>query len=153
MRKNEKLVEIVIVLCLVFLMTLSVIAAEQKFHKHSSIFGAPLLLLLNEWFESHHTFSPLVKLLAFLSFKCHARNEEEDEGQLRRLRGSVQVGFDPPGLSFPCLSGCRLSPQLSIARSKNHCSPRVQRHPTALPLSGFIGLLSHRPLLRCLPNI
>ena len=32
-------------------MTLSVIAAEQKFHKHSSIFSALLLLLLNEWFE------------------------------------------------------------------------------------------------------
>jgi len=49
--KLVALVEIVIVLCPVFLMTLSVIAAEQKFHKHSSIFSALLLLLLNEWFE------------------------------------------------------------------------------------------------------
>jgi len=76
--KLVALVEIVIVLCPVFLMTLSVIAAEQKFHKHSSIFSAPLLLLLNEWFESHHAFYLWRRLLAFISFKCYARNEEEE---------------------------------------------------------------------------
>jgi len=72
-------VEIVIVLCSVFLMTLSVIAAEQKFHKHSSIFSAPLLLLLNGLraiIPSH-----LCEVSAArISFKCHARNEEEDRG-------------------------------------------------------------------------
>jgi len=81
MRKNEKLVEIVIVLCSVFLMTLFMIAAELKFHKHSSIFGAPLLLLLNEWFERHHTF--------YLWRSCsHSSPSNVMRGMRRKMRGS-----------------------------------------------------------------
>jgi len=61
-------------------MTLSVIAAEQKFHKHSSIFSAPLLLLLNEWFESHYTFSPLAKLLASHSNVMRGMRKKTGDG-------------------------------------------------------------------------